>query len=138
MIKHSSTKYLLLNIIGRYGAVGTFLNLIGLLAFIGLVHMGIAANIALLCVSISLFPLSYVFNKAFVFNLESDSTRSRSRFFITYSLIFLINYSALDILLSRTSLSAIYAQILIFILLVSMNFAVQLKWVFKDRNSHSQ
>jgi putative flippase GtrA len=127
-----SSKNKLFRKIGRYGVVGATLNLIGLLTFILLTNFGIPANISLLCASVALFPLAYFLSQKYVFKLEVDSRKSRVKFFSTYFLILLINYAALDLLLSTTSISPVNAQISIFLILVVMNYVAQSIWVFKS------
>lgn len=132
MIKQLSVTTKILTKIGRYGVIGSALNMVGLLVFMVLTHFGVPAKNSLLGVSIALLPFSYYFNRSYVFNVEVDPRRSKVKFFVTYFSILILNLVALDVLLRVTNLDVVLVQVSIFIFLVIINFSLQSKWVFKQ------
>lgn len=119
----------------KYGAVGLATNLLLYFAYLAVTFVGLSPIIAMSLLYVVGVLLSFWANRNWTFVHQGLQSVSFRRYIVTYLLGYLINLSALYVLVERYALPHQLVQGCLIIFLALFLFALQKVWVFSDRKS---
>ena len=115
----------------RYGIVGLASNLIGYLLYLGLTHASLGPKTAMSLLYIIGVAQTFLFNKKWTFKNNDPHHRVFIRYCFTYGLGYVVNLSALVLLVDRLNWPHQAVQGAMILILAIMLFLIQKFWVFK-------
>lgn len=116
----------------RYAVVGVCSNLGLYLAYIGLSHAGIGHKTAMTVAFVLGILVTFVFNRNWSFQSSQPAKGAFVRYAATYVLGYLVNLAALVLLVDFAGYPHELVQALMVVLVATMIFVLQRRWVFAD------
>ena len=114
----------------RYGIVGLASNAFGYLLYLGLTYLGMGPKLAmslLYCVGLL---QTFAFNKKWSFRFDGAATPALLRYATAYALGYIVNLSALMLLVDQMGLPHQWVQGAMILVVAVMLFLAQRYWVF--------
>ncbi|MBM3676972.1 MAG: GtrA family protein [Actinobacteria bacterium] len=115
----------------RFAIVGAASNLVGYLAYLGLVALGVGPKLAMSVVYAGGVLQSFLFNRAWSFRHSGPLGGSFARYVASYALGYLANLAVLAIAVDRFGLPHAWVQLAMMGFLAVGLFLMQRLWVFR-------
>jgi len=114
----------------RYAVVGLASNAFGYLLYLALTHLGMGHKLAMSLLYAVGVLQTFVFNKRWSFRFDGDATPALVRYATAYALGYIINLSALLLLVDQMGLPHQWVQGVMIVLVALLLFVAQRYWVF--------
>ena len=116
----------------RYGIVGLMSNAMGYALYLGLTYMGIGPKFAMSLLYALGILQTFVFNKRWSFRHEGVHGQAFIRYGVTYGIGYLINLSALFLLVDWLGYPHQIVQAGLIVIIAIFLFMLQKFWVFRE------
>jgi putative flippase GtrA len=123
-----------LNQVARYLVVGLISNGLLYLAYLGLTFYGLGPKVAMTLLYGLGVLQTFVFNKKWSFNHEGSIKPAFSRYVAAYGCGYLINYTALFILVDNLGMNHQIIQAIMIIIVACVLFLLLKFWVFRTKS----
>lgn len=124
----------------RYGIVGLISNAMGYALYVGLTYMGIGSKLAMSLLYVLGILQTFAFNRRWSFRHKGIHGRLFIRYGVTYGIGYLINLSALFVLVDWLDYPHQIVQGGLIVIIAIFLFLLQKFWVFRQDGSslHSE